>query len=84
MSRSSDEVLSVLIFSKQRVLTGDVMAFEHVVEQRDGFLEQRDRFRMRDRHADERGDVLAEPRRVDRGVIAGDDAAVFEFLDALD
>jgi len=59
------------------------MAFENVVEQRDRFLEERNRFRMRDRHADERGDVLAETGRIDGRVIADDDAAVFEFFDAL-
>jgi hypothetical protein len=38
---------------------------------------------MRDRNADERGDVFAEPARVDRSVIAGDNSAVFKLLDAL-
>src|SRR5580693_6114145 len=59
------------------------MAFEHIVEEGDGFLEQRNCFRMRNRNADERRDVLAEASRVDGGVIADDDAAVFELLDAL-
>ncbi len=39
---------------------------------------------MPDRNADKRRHVLAEFSRIDRGVIAGDDFAVFEFLDALD
>ncbi len=45
-------------FHHERVLTGDVMAFEDVVEQCDGFLEQRNCLRMRDRDADECSDVL--------------------------
>src|SRR5580658_10584558 len=52
-------------FHHQRVLTGHVMAFEHVVEKGDGFLEQRNCFRMRNRNADEGGYVLAKASRVD-------------------
>src|SRR5208282_4861676 len=70
-------------FQHEGVLTGDVMAFEDVVEQRDGFLEQRNCFWMRDRHADERGDVLAEAGRVDGGVVADNNSTVFEFFYAL-
>ena len=66
------------------MFAGDVMTFEHIVDQRDGVLEGRDRFRMRDRNADERGDILAEFARVNRRLVAGDDPAIFEFLDAID
>src|SRR5678816_2431141 len=38
---------------------------------------------MRDADADERGDVLAQVRRIDLGDVAQDDAAVFELTDAV-
>ena len=66
------------------MLPGDVMAFENVLEQRRRLLEESNRLGMRDRDADERGDVLAETARIDRSVVAGDNTAVLELLDPLD
>ena len=66
------------------MLAGDVMALEHALELRDLLLELADELRMTDDDADERGDVLANPPRVDDSAVAGDHFVVFELLDALD
>ncbi len=66
------------------MFAGHVMAFEHVVHVGDGALEFADQLGMADRHADEGGYVFAQAPRVNDGVIAGDDSAIFEFLDPLD
>src|SRR5690242_3862653 len=73
-----------LHFEQHRMLAGNVMAFEHIVEQGDGLLEESDRARMPDRNADKRRHVLAEFSRINGGVITGDDCAVLKLLDALD
>src|SRR5581483_677646 len=62
----------------------DVVALEDVVERHDLLLEGADDARMADDHADERGDVEAEPARVEDRAVAGDDAGRLELLDALE
>src|SRR5215470_6998695 len=66
------------------MLASHMMALEDIVELLNGFLENPDGARVADRHADERAHVLAQFSCVDGGMITRDDAAVFEFLDALD
>jgi len=65
------------------VFARDVMALEHVVNQLDGLLEQADRLGVGDGDADKSGHVLAQPPRIDRGVVPHDDPAVLELLDPL-
>src|SRR5277367_130046 len=69
---------------QKSMLAGHVMAFQHIIEKINRFLEKADRFGMTDRYSDERGHVLAEQTSVDRGLIAGDYSTVFKFLDAFD
>lgn len=60
-----------------------VMAFEYVIELFHGLLKLTDSAWVADRHANKSCYIFAEKARINRGVIAGDDAAVFEFFDAL-
>jgi len=66
------------------VLPGHVMAFKHVVHVRHRPFELADKFGMADRHADEGGNVLAQATGVDGGMVAGDNAAIFELFDPFD
>ena len=66
------------------MLAGHVMAFENVVEQRHGPLEQTDRARMTDRDANEGGNIFAQLAGINRRMVARNKAAIFKLLDALD
>src|SRR4029450_8496199 len=57
---------------------------EHRVELGDPSLEVVDAGGMADQHADECGDVEAEPAAVEDRVVPGDHAGALELLDALE
>src|SRR5215472_2234892 len=66
------------------MLAGHMMAFEDIVELLNGLFKNSDCAWVADRHANKRSYVLSQFSRVNRGMITGDDAEVFELLDAFD
>jgi len=72
-----------LYLEQHRVLAGDVMAFEDIIDKLDGLLEQVDRLGMGDGDADKGAHILTQPPGVNRRVITHNHAAVLELLDPL-
>ena len=82
-SASSAAVSSVFTFEEVGILARHAVALEDVVQRAHALGEGVEVAGVLDRHADERGDVLAEQAGVHARGVARDDAALLELADPL-